>query len=481
MMRKTATAWVALIMACGLTAMGCGVGDDSQVDPFTLQFIDSDKSDDTANTTMLPPQQLQLLQQQLASAIDAANAEVTRLEAEIAKLEGEQAQKQNAIDQLVSSIAARRAEVESNYNASLAVAAAGGIFAAVLTGGLSLIAAGVAVGGLASALSNDSRLTQLNSDLSRAQSEQATIAQQANTYRTRRDALRAELTNLKKAKDVLIATLDGTSGAGTIAISEGIPTVLHAPLERIALLKAILANTDDQVGILTQIRTLASSLNAQMDQAIATLRALSNAADKLAEASNQDFYRLLALATAPDPLASALTWLGQAVAERTLAILGLAETPVAGFVKYLVANRAGLVALSTDELEKRLTDAFVNKIYSVAEEGIESETTPGAGGAATCLQGPASLNEDSPGALAVLAVVNTASVPILDIDAKLNARAAKNIYSYRVGKDGKERTSDDNLFTTIAELDSVSGVASSTLKALLAYAKSTGAVPPQCN
>ncbi len=87
---------------------------------------------------------------------------------------------------------------------------------------------------------------------------------------------------------------------------------------------------------------------------------------------------------------------------------------------------------------------------------------------------------DSSGALdddgAILALVNDTSVGFeeLDIDARLNARAARNIIAHRDGSDATPGTADDNLFDDIDELDGVSHVGTSALSALLQYATAQG-------
>ncbi len=93
---------------------------------------------------------------------------------------------------------------------------------------------------------------------------------------------------------------------------------------------------------------------------------------------------------------------------------------------------------------------------------------------------PQGATEPANGALtgdaAVLALVNDLSVGFdeLDIDARLNATAARNIIAHRDGSDATPGTADDNLFDDFAELDAVSGVGNSALASLLAYATEQG-------
>lgn len=73
-------------------------------------------------------------------------------------------------------------------------------------------------------------------------------------------------------------------------------------------------------------------------------------------------------------------------------------------------------------------------------------------------------------AQAILYVVNSATVQALDVDAGLDARAAKNIVAHRVGPDGAPGTADDDAFDDIDELDAVPQVGASALEKLRVYA-----------
>lgn len=93
------------------------------------------------------------------------------------------------------------------------------------------------------------------------------------------------------------------------------------------------------------------------------------------------------------------------------------------------------------------------------------------------------IDEGSPEALAVLALVNDTSVDAdeLDDDAGLNATAAKNIVAHRDGGDAAAATADDDPYDTLAELDAVSFVGPIALAALLDYAKAKGLLGGQGN
>jgi DNA uptake protein ComE-like DNA-binding protein len=76
--------------------------------------------------------------------------------------------------------------------------------------------------------------------------------------------------------------------------------------------------------------------------------------------------------------------------------------------------------------------------------------------------------------VAVLDVVNSASLEELDVAAALDRRAAENIVAHRDGGDALLGSGDDDPFDTIEELDAVKYVGDATLAKLVAYAESLG-------
>lgn len=77
---------------------------------------------------------------------------------------------------------------------------------------------------------------------------------------------------------------------------------------------------------------------------------------------------------------------------------------------------------------------------------------------------------------AVLALVNTASVALLDDEVPLDRRAAVAIVARRDGADAIRGTADDNTFDDLAELDAVSWVGAVAFEALLDYVHAEGLV-----
>ncbi len=72
---------------------------------------------------------------------------------------------------------------------------------------------------------------------------------------------------------------------------------------------------------------------------------------------------------------------------------------------------------------------------------------------------------------AVLKVAHTADLATLDVDAKLDSRAAAGIFAHRVGPDGVAGTIDDGWFANLGELDAIKHVGSSAINKLKKYAK----------
>jgi hypothetical protein len=88
------------------------------------------------------------------------------------------------------------------------------------------------------------------------------------------------------------------------------------------------------------------------------------------------------------------------------------------------------------------------------------------------------VEEGTPDALGLLAMLNDRATTVvrLDIDAAIDARAAKNLIARRDGPDGKNGTGDDNLFDNVAEVDAVPQVGEATLELLVTFARDAGYV-----
>ena len=86
------------------------------------------------------------------------------------------------------------------------------------------------------------------------------------------------------------------------------------------------------------------------------------------------------------------------------------------------------------------------------------------------------LVEGSPQGIAFLDFLNDGdtTLKVLDIDAGLNKRSAKNLIHHRNGWDKEFGTYDDNLFNTIEEVDSISWVGPKAMSQILNYAMNNG-------
>jgi hypothetical protein len=78
--------------------------------------------------------------------------------------------------------------------------------------------------------------------------------------------------------------------------------------------------------------------------------------------------------------------------------------------------------------------------------------------------------------LGVLELLNhpTTTLEVLDVDVALDKRAARNLIEHRNGPDGVVDTDDDDLFNTLAEVDSVAWVGQTSLEKLAVWVESQG-------
>lgn len=85
----------------------------------------------------------------------------------------------------------------------------------------------------------------------------------------------------------------------------------------------------------------------------------------------------------------------------------------------------------------------------------------------------------TPEAIGLLDFLNDPSTDydVLDIDAALDRRAAGNLISHRNGGDDIFGTSDDDLFSSIREVDDVRWVGPRTIERMVEFAESIGFVP----
>jgi hypothetical protein len=122
---------------------------------------------------------------------------------------------------------------------------------------------------------------------------------------------------------------------------------------------------------------------------------------------------------------------------------------------FLVASLVGGTGCVQDEGEDGVDDSFLG------------------GGKADAF----GVEEASPDAIGVIAVVNTGSLEDLDGAAGLSSSAAKAIIHHRQGGDRTDGTADDDLIDTLAELDGIPYVGPMTFKLLLDHSRATGLAP----
>jgi len=87
--------------------------------------------------------------------------------------------------------------------------------------------------------------------------------------------------------------------------------------------------------------------------------------------------------------------------------------------------------------------------------------------------------DGSPEAIGVLDMLNDpgTDIALLDVDAKLNVRSARNLIFHRNGFDGVVGTYDDDSFNNIEEVDAVRWVGPTAIAQLVDFAATTGWIP----
>jgi subtilisin-like proprotein convertase family protein len=341
---------VAMALSSCLLALACvgGAGKEAEGPALTIQDFDASKSDEAGGEAILPAEELASVERNLRNAITAVEREIARLESEIAKLETDNRTKAAEIDSLVRQIESRRSELEAEYNRKRDAALIFAIFGYFDASAISLVAM----------MNDDSRLRQLNGDLSRAQSQQADIRSRQASYQRQRDALRAQLSTLRTRRDELLAIL---ASPPPTAVPDALRD--HPELARLAhrvrTLESVLDNGNEQVAVLTAIRDLALGLSDAMDATLATLRSFADAADRAVRESRAEFHELLELLASGDPSAAAQRWLEDQVAARTRELLSALDWPAELLVEHLLATRAG-GELDVDALREDLLDAILD-------------------------------------------------------------------------------------------------------------------------
>lgn len=109
---------------------------------------------------------------------------------------------------------------------------------------------------------------------------------------------------------------------------------------------------------------------------------------------------------------------------------------------------------------------------------VEPEVEDGATDSFPSGKADGGIDEGSPEAIGVLALVNDPQLTAagLKAEAGITSRVATNIVKHRRGADGAVDTADDDKFDTLAELDAIPYVGPATLAALLDAARARGLV-----
>lgn len=236
-----------------------------------------------------------------SSAVDAARTLIGGLERQISRLESENQRKAGEIAGLVASIAARRTEIEAEYERKRRIGIVGALFGAPMVGFASLLMM----------QNDDQRLRQLDAQLGTARARQAEITRELADYGGIKDRVTARLADLERAE----AALERAEGAPT----DGLPTRLEGlarSLELFSRSSLLVANLEAQIAILSELRDSARALGLRLDGVLEELRAAATRAASDAEASRRELGQLLWIVAADDPDAAARAWVTRALEGR---------------------------------------------------------------------------------------------------------------------------------------------------------------------
>ncbi len=293
-------------------------------------------------SAVLPEAELRAIEATLEGAIADAEIEIAALETEIASLESSNAAKLAQIDDLLRQVAARRREIEEEYERKRRNAV---IFAFLGYPDLSTVS-------LVQAMNDDARLRQLDASLSAARSDADRLRADIADYVARRDAMRHELASLEATRDRLLEELRSPTPASLPEIVTAHPDLV-ALATRIETLEEIESTSLSQVEILTAMRDAALRVSRPLDAALRSAQALAQTAARLAEASREETYEVLKMLLSGEPEARARRWLDQRLAQETKNMLRALGLPPFGFVAHLLAGES-ITGRDRDELERAL-------------------------------------------------------------------------------------------------------------------------------
>lgn len=339
--------------------VGCGSNDQSQ--SFNFLPPQAGKADG-ANSALLPADELARLDQKLTAAVAAAEARIASLQDQIATGEADLQSKQSQIDSLISQIEQRKRVVTQNYNNSINVGLLGAFFGFPLVSAVSLV----------QAMDQDAILQSLNSQLVTAQQQRDQVASEIANYRSRRDAIAAQLAPVEQTyADLkgLLASNNYPPIAAPADVNKAKWGETRLQRGRITTLGKVLDNCTTQITLLQKLLALVSAANDEVNAALTTVKALAEAADQEAERSTELFQSLLKIALSGDPNAAASEWLQDALAAKTRQALAALDWPAQAFVD----------ALLNGVDDATLANALLMKLATEHSGG--TSTQPGNGGA----------------------------------------------------------------------------------------------------
>ena len=371
MTRSTKTTLLALFLfVLGIFAQGCAL----DTPPAEDIEVGTSWSELSSRQTLLSAAQYKRLQTDLTKAADATEKEIAELTKEIAKVEGEHKVALAEIESLLAQIRRRRDELESTRNTAATGSFLGGLFGFLVGGPIGMVIGAGAVGAGAYAINTDSKLQQLDRDLSAANTKRDAAKASLDAYTKRKTELETKLQTLETQETAIKKTLAKSSSKAKVAAPGALASYPNVPkrAKKTRLLGELLQNLVDQRDTLAEILVLANGVKTELTTLKTDLEALRDEADELVAESRVELFKILAVMTSANPMAAATAWLESAIAARAREVLEDLDIPVVDFAMFLVDvwDKGQSFAQDPTAAVKK---AFTDKVVKTINEAIGAD------------------------------------------------------------------------------------------------------------
>jgi hypothetical protein len=351
------------LLLVAIVAPGCAI----ETPPEEEIEVGTSWSELKSKQTLLTPAQMKRLENDLTKATDATAKEIADLTQKIAAAEAEHKATIAQIDSLLAQIRQRRAELESTRNTATAGSFFGGLLGFIVGGPVGMVLGAGAVGAGAYAINTDSKLNQLDRDLSAANTKKAAAQANLDAYTQRKAALEAKLGTLEKEEKEIRGVLAKSASKAKTATPATLAKYPSVPkrAKKTRLLGELLSNLVQQRDTLGEILVLATGVKNDLDALATDLEKLRDEADDMVAQSRTELFKILAVMTSANPMVAATAWLESAIAARAREVLEDLDIPVVDFALFLVDvwdKGRSFAADPTAAVKKAFTDNVVKTI-----------------------------------------------------------------------------------------------------------------------